>query len=84
MITQINNSNTDEFLHWYLITAMDDCVGHPFNSIVNNPNAAIVSKINATIQSPPEWNSLRSVYNRCINFTNLDVYLTHYDYSNQS
>lgn len=76
MITQINNSDIDEFSHWYLINPMDNALGYPFHPIIN--------RLIITVQSPPEWNSLRTVYKKCINLTNLKVYLTKNDYPNQS
>lgn len=67
MINPIINSDIDEFFHWYLITPMDNGIGYPIRPIID--------RLIRTVQNPPEWNSIRSTYNRCINFTNLKVYM---------
>lgn len=67
MINPITNSDIDEFFHWYLITPMDECLGYPFHPIID--------RLHRTVQTPPEWDSIRTTYNRCINLANLKSYM---------
>lgn len=60
-------SDTDEFLHWYLITPMDNSIGYPLSPIID--------RLIRTVQNPPEWNSIHTTYNRCINFINFKSYM---------